>query len=195
MGDGPSGRQPTAPPQRNTGQRVVVWLSIAAIVIVLVLIGAQVIPRWWSQRVASVVDGSLSTGALYGLFIGFVFTLVPLVLLALVIRYRHEGRSWKGWIGWFVLVLLTAAPNLMTLGIVIGRSGAAQSAERTLDAEAPGFRLWSLIGAIAGALAMPCSCTSCAPTSWSRDENERMRREMAEPRTNGAHGRPRIGPF
>ena len=122
MGDGPSGRQPTAPPQRNTGQRVVVWLSIAAIVIVLVLIGAQVIPRWWSHRVASVVDGSLSTGALYGLFIGFVFTLVPLVLVALVIRYRREGRSWKGWIGWFVLVLLTAAPNLMTLGIVIGRS-------------------------------------------------------------------------
>ncbi len=130
MGDGPSGRQPTAPPQRNTGQRVVVWLSIAAIVIVLVLIGAQVIPRWWSHRVASVVDGSLSTGALYGLFIGFVFTLVPLVLLALVIRYRREGRSWKGWIGWFVLVLLTAAPNLMTLGIVIGRSKAAHAAER-----------------------------------------------------------------
>ena len=180
MGDGPSGRQPTAPPQRNTGQRVVVWLSIAAIVIVLVLIGAQVIPRWWSHRVASVVDGSLSTGALYGLFIGFVFTLVPLVLLALVIRYRREGRSWKGWIGWFVLVLLTAAPNLMTLGIVIGRSGAAHAAERTFDVEAPGFRLWSLIGVIAGALAMALLVYLVRSRGWFRDENERMRREMGE---------------
>ena len=172
MGDGPSGRQPTAPPQRNTGQRVVVWLSIAAIVIVLVLIGAQVIPRWWSHRVASVVGGSLSTGALYGLFIGFVFTLVPLVLLALVIRYRREGRSWKGWIGWFVLVLLTAAPNLM--------SGAAHAAERTFDVEAPGFRLWSLIGAIAGALAMALLVYLVRSRGWFRDENERMRREMGE---------------
>ena len=97
-------------------------MSGTAIVVVLVLIGAQVIPRWWSHRVASVVDGSLTTGAFYGLFIGFVFTLVPLVLAALVIRYAtRQGRSWKGWIGWFVLVLLTRR----NAGIVVGRADRA----------------------------------------------------------------------
>ncbi len=138
------------PRQRDTGRRVVTWIVVAVIVVVLVLIGAQVIPRWWSHRVANVVDGSLTTGALFGLFIGFVFTVVPLILLALVIRYRREGRSWKGWIGWLLLVLITAAPNLMTLGIVLGRSSAAHAAERTLDVDAPGFRTWSLVGAIGG---------------------------------------------
>ena len=168
------------PRQRDTGRRVVTWIVVAVIVVVLVLIGAQVIPRWWSHRVASVVDGSLTTGALFGLFIGFVFTVVPLILLALVIRYRREGRSWKGWIGWLLLVLITAAPNLMTLGIVLGRSSAAHAAERTFDVDAPGFRTWSLVGAIAGFAAVAALVYLVRTRGWFRDQNRRMRNELAE---------------
>ena len=38
----------------------------------------------------------------------------------------------------------------MTLGIVLGISDAAHAGDRILDVEGPGFRLWSLIGAIVG---------------------------------------------
>jgi hypothetical protein len=42
----------------------------------------------------------------------------------------------------------------MTLSIVVGNSGAAKAGRTALDADAPGFRLWSLIGAILGGLAV-----------------------------------------
>ena len=115
---------------------------------------AAVIPRWWGQRVANVVDSSLTVGALYGLFIGFVFTVAPLLLLLVVIRWRTSDRTWLGWLGWIILVLLLAAPNLMTLSIVLSNNGAAKAGRIALDADGPGFRLWSLIGAILGGLAV-----------------------------------------
>jgi hypothetical protein len=132
--------------------------AIALIVAISLLLGwfaaAAVIPRWWAQRVGNVVDGSLTVGALYGLFIGFVFTVAPLLLLLAIIRWRTPDRTWLGWLGWIALVLLLAAPNLMTLGIVVGISDAAHAGDRILDVEGPGFRLWSLIGAILGGFAV-----------------------------------------
>jgi hypothetical protein len=53
-------------------------------------------------------------------------------------------------------VLIAAAltaPNLMTLGIAIGTSPAAQAGDRTMDVTAPGFRYASLWGVVLGALA------------------------------------------
>jgi hypothetical protein len=133
-----------------------ITIGVVAVIAVLLgyLIAAAVIPRWWAQRVARVVDGSLTTGALYGLFIGFVFTAAPLLLFLAVWKWRSPRRTWLGWLGWFVLALLLAAPNLMTLGIVLGISDAAHDGDRTLSVEGPGFRLWSLIGAILGAVAV-----------------------------------------
>jgi hypothetical protein len=112
------------------------------------LIAAAVIPRWWAQQVGNVVEGSLTVGALYGLFIGFVFTLAPLLLVLAVWKWRSPHRTWLGWLGWLLLVVLLAVPNLMTLSIVLGISDAAHAGDRILDVEGPGFRLWSLIGAL-----------------------------------------------
>lgn len=126
-----------------------VGLAIGIVLVVVVLIGAAVIPRWWSQRVGDAVDGSLTTGALFGAFVGFVFTLAPLAILGLARRLRGRGYTWKGWLGWIAAALVLALPNLMTLGIVLGRGNAAHAGERTLDTEGPGFRLWSLLGALA----------------------------------------------
>ncbi len=52
-----------------------------------------------------------------------------------------------------VVAAVLAIPNLMTLGIVLGRGNAAHAGERTLDVEAPAFRGASLAGALI-ALAM-----------------------------------------
>jgi hypothetical protein len=143
-----------APSQPNWQRRLVIGIVAVVAAVLVYLIGAAIIPRWWAQRVGNVVDGSLTVGALYGLFIGFVFTVAPLLLVLAVYRWRSERRTWLGWLCWLAVVLLLAAPNLMTLGIVLGISDAAHAGDRILDVDGPGFRLWSLIGAILGVAAV-----------------------------------------
>ena len=142
-----------APPP-NWQRRITIGIVAIVAAVLLYLIAAAVIPRWWAQRVGNVVDGSLTVGALYGLFIGFVFTVAPLLLALAVYRWRSDRRTWLAWLAWLAVVLLLAAPNLMTLGIVLGISDAAHAGDRILDVEGPGFRLWSLIGAIVGVAAV-----------------------------------------
>lgn len=119
-------------------------------VLLLYFTAAAVVPRWWAQRVADVVDGSLTTGALYGLFIGFTFTVLPIAVGAASVKWRSSKRRWVGWLVWVGIVLVCALPNIMTGAIVFGRSDAAHAGDRILDVDGPGFRLWSLIGIIVG---------------------------------------------
>ena len=136
------------------GRKLLIGVLVVCGLVVLYLIGAAIIPRWWAQRVADVVDDRMTVGALFGLFIGLVFTVVPLVVAWIIVRLRSPRRTWKGWLGWLGVVALTAAPNLMTLGIVTGNSNGAHAGDRILDVDGPGFRLWSLIGAILGVAAV-----------------------------------------
>ncbi len=126
----------------------------AGVVIVVVLggglIASATIPRWWAQRVGDQVEGSLITGAFIGLFYGFVFTALPLLVLAAVARWRRTPRAILIAIG---VAAVLAIPNLMTLGIVLGTGNAAHAGERILDVEAPAFRGATLVGALI-ALAM-----------------------------------------
>jgi len=129
-------------------------LLFAGIVIVVVLggglIASATIPRWWAQRIGDQVDGSIVAGTLIGLFYGFVFTALPLLVLAAVFRWRRTPRAIAVAVGFAVIL---AIPNLMTLGIVLGTGNAAHAGERILDVEAPAFRGASLVGALI-ALAM-----------------------------------------
>jgi len=160
------------------GRRVLIGGAVVAGLVIAYLIAAAVIPRWWAQRVADVVDGRLTVGALYGLFIGAVFTLVPLVVARMVIRFRRQGRTWKGWVGWLVVVLLTAAPNLMTLGIVLGDNDAAHDGDRILSVEGNGFRLWSFIGAILGAVAFAAFLYLASSRRRNRQRASDLRDEL-----------------
>lgn len=134
---------------RNIGRRVLLVVIGAAVLVISYLIGAAVMPRWWAQRVSNVIDGRLIFGNMLGFSVGLVFTLLPLFILATGWRFR---KSWKRAAGTVVVALLAAAPNLLTLGIVIGSGNAAHAGERILDVDGPGFRGGSLIGAIVGAL-------------------------------------------
>ncbi len=121
------------------------------VVIVLALVGSAVLPRWWSHRIGDQVNGSITSGILLGLFYGFVFTFVPLVVLWLTFRKRRTLKTALVLLG---VAIVLAGPNLLTLGIVIGRGHAAHAGERTLDVEAPDFRTSSLIGAILAVAAL-----------------------------------------
>lgn len=131
--------------------RKVVWAGIVAVMGVIAwYIGASVIPRWWAQRVGGVVDGRLTIGSLAGLFVGIVFTLLPLVVLWAGVRFR---KTWKRAAGFLVGAIVLGAPNLFLLGIVMGDGNAAHAGERILDVEGPGYRGASLIGSVLGGLA------------------------------------------
>jgi hypothetical protein len=132
----------------NWSRRLVVSLVLVALVVLLGLAASATIPRWWAQRIGDQVDGSIVTGTFVGLFYGFVFTILPLLVLAAVLRWR---RTWRALVIATVLALVLALPNLMTLGIVIGRGNAAHAGDRILDVEAPAFRGGTLVGVLIAA--------------------------------------------
>jgi len=139
-----------SPPQRTTSdpnwsRRIGVGIGVVVAVTLVGLVGAAFLPRWWAQRIGDQVEGSITTGGFLGLFYGFVFTLLPLVLLWLAFRFprswRHRGIA-------VVVAVLLAAPNLLTLGIVLGTGNGAHAGDRILDVEAPAFRGGTLAGAL-----------------------------------------------
>ncbi len=137
----------TAGGERNLGRRVLFFVIGAAVLVIAYLIGAAVLPRWWAQRVSNVIDGRLVFGKMLGFSVGLIFTLLPLFILATGWRFK---KSWRRALGFVVAALVAAAPNLLTLGIVIGSGNAAHAGERILDVDGPGFRGGSLVGAIVG---------------------------------------------
>lgn len=131
--------------------------TLAVVVTLLVLVVAYFVlaafvPRWWSLRIAGLADGGFARGILWGLLIGFLCTVIPLVLLAWVWRVRRWKYRRGVQILLAVLALVVAIPNLMTLSVVLGGGNAAHAGERIMDVDAPGFRGASLVGAVTGAV-------------------------------------------
>ena len=127
------------------GRRFVWAAGLLAVLVVALLVASATVPRWWAHRIGDQVDGSITQGTLLGLFYGFVFTLVPIALVILILRWR---RTWKTIAVALFIGIVFALPNLMTLSIVVGRGNAAHAGDRTLDVDAPAFRGGSLAGAL-----------------------------------------------
>jgi hypothetical protein len=126
------------------------WPTLVAVaaVVLLVVLASAFLPRWWSHRVGDRVDESMTKGILLGLFLGFVFTFIPLLVAWVSVR---RIRSLRGRIVGVLVAAVLASPNLLTLSIVVGTGNAAHAGDRTLDVEAPGFRGAALVGALAAA--------------------------------------------
>ncbi|MFI2365720.1 hypothetical protein [Promicromonospora sp. NPDC019610] len=135
------------PDWRDIGKRL---LGVAGVILAVWLIYQFLdafLPRWWAQVIGNAVDGSFAAGAWWGLLVGAVFTLVPVLFLAQAVFTR---RSWQVRGALLALAVVFAVPNLMTLGIVLGTSAAAHAGERILDVNGPAFRGGSAWGAVAG---------------------------------------------
>ena len=161
--------------ERGWSRTVVTVLVTVVLLILLAYLGAAFLPRWWSHRIGGQVENSITRGIILGLFYGFVFTLLPLLTLRWTFRKR---RPWKAWAILGALALLLAAPNLLTLGIVIGSGHAAHAGERTLDVDAPGFRGSVLAGAIVAALAVMVGQYLVSSRRHNRRELERLREQV-----------------
>jgi hypothetical protein len=137
--------EPAQPVDPDRSRRIVFSLVVLLGLTLIALLGAAFLPRWWAQRIGDQAQGSFTSGTLVGLFYGFVFTLVPLALLWAALEIF---RSRKIRIAALVLAAALAAPNLLTLGIVLGSGSGAHAGDRILDVEAPFFRGATLIGAL-----------------------------------------------
>lgn len=139
--------EPHAPakPATDWKHRLLVWGGMTVAIVVALLIGAAFIPRWWAHRVGDQANESFAGGIMLGLFYGFIFTVLPLLLIVWGVRRRRSGRMWL-WV--LVAAALLALPNLFTLSIVLGPGSGAHAGDRTLDVEAPGFRGATLAGAL-----------------------------------------------
>jgi hypothetical protein len=146
----PDGQKSTLAPWRT---RIIGTVAVIAALIIIYLILAAFIPRWWAQRIAGIVDSSFSKGIGWGLMYGLLGSAIPLFLLlfAALIWRRRAGKFVAGAAA--VLALIIAIPNLMTLSIVLGESSAAHAGQRILDVDAPAFRGASLVGAIVAVVA------------------------------------------
>jgi len=124
-------------------------IGVAGLVLLFLgwLIAVAWLPRWWARRIGNQVDGSMTSGVLFGLVIGFVFTAVPLFVARFALK---RDRRWKHRAIIVLGALFLAVPNLATLGIVFGNGNAAHAGERILDVDGPGFRGGSVFGAVFG---------------------------------------------
>lgn len=155
------------------------WGAVALVVVLVsAWIAAAFIPRWWAQRVGDQVNGSIPAGITLGLVYGFLFTILPLLLVVWAVQRR---RGWRAYLAFAIGALVLAAPNLFTLGIVVGTGNAAHAGDRTLDVEAPGFRGGTLTGAILAALGVGAIAYLLASRRRAREELARLRETLPAP--------------
>ncbi len=140
--------QPTVAPARWV-VKIVAVIVLVGVALLVWWVGRSLLPREWAQHVKGQANGSLTAGTSWGLFYGFVFTFVPLVLL-FQIRRRFFSWAWRGIVA--VAAVVLAIPNWLTLYIVVSGSKAAHDGERIFSDNAPGFRWGSLWGAVVGAV-------------------------------------------
>ncbi len=164
------------PESRSVWGRRAKWIGGGlAVFVVAVLIASATVPRWWAQRIGDQVDGSITQGTLLGLFYGFVFTLVPIAVVVLILRWR---RTWRTVVVALVVAVVFALPNLLTLSITVGRGNAAHAGDRVLDVEAPAFRGGSLAGAL-------LACLLIAFVAYLLITRSRARKELSATAARG----------
>lgn len=123
-------------------------LPAAALLILLIAYFAlaAVLPVWWANVIRNQVQGNLGAGILAGMFYGFVFTFVPLLVAW---QATHKAVTWPWKIGLVLLAVAIATPNLLTAAVMISNSAAAHNGQRILGTEATWFPLWTQISAVA----------------------------------------------
>lgn len=83
---------------------------------------------------------------LVGMFYGFVFTFIPLLVAWQATR---KAVSWPWKIAIVLVAVAIATPNLLTAGIVFGSTESAHAGQRTLSVDAGFFTTWTAISAVA----------------------------------------------
>ncbi|WP_307076671.1 hypothetical protein [Arthrobacter pascens] len=130
----------------NWPARIILMMVAILVLVIAYFALAAVLPIWWANVIRNQVQGNLGVGILVGMFYGFVFTFVPLM-----VAWQATGKAikWPWKIALILLAVVLATPNLLTAAIMISNSTAAHNGQRILGTEATWFPLWTQISAVA----------------------------------------------
>lgn len=122
--------------------------AVAGVVLVIGYVIASVtVPLMWANSIRDQIGGQLGNSIPLGMFYGFVFTFVPI----LVAWQAHRGKLNK-WVrvSLVVLGILLLIPNLLTLGVLYGNTNSAADARSIWANSANWFGTWSQVFMVAG---------------------------------------------
>jgi len=80
----------------KAGKVTVVTILVAAVVVALFLIASAFLPRQWALVIGRQVDGNIGQGTLWGLFYGFLFTLLPVLVIGQARRAMFSTLATQG---------------------------------------------------------------------------------------------------
>lgn len=161
----------------NWKRRLILGGTAIVVLVLLILFARAYLPRWWAHRVGGQAKGHFSGGIWWGMFYGILFTFLPLIVARQAVRKRFK-RPAK--IITVVVAILLAAPNLLTLSVVLGSGGAAHAGQRIMDVEAPAFRGATLVGSIIGLAAGGFAIYALASRHRRGAELKRLRKRDRE---------------
>ncbi|WOH20331.1 hypothetical protein IRJ34_08405 [Paenarthrobacter sp. GOM3] len=130
----------------NAGVKVILILVALLVAVCACFILGAILPRWWSDVIAGQIRRDLGASVLVGMFYGFVFTFIPLLVAWQATR---KAVTWPWKISILLVAVAIATPNLLTAGIVFGSTESAHAGQRTLSVDAGFFTTWTAISAIA----------------------------------------------
>ncbi|HEY8753398.1 MAG TPA: hypothetical protein VIM40_07100 [Arthrobacter sp.] len=138
--------QETPGKKANWAARIILVVVALLVVVIAYFALAAVLPVWWANVIRNQVQGNLGAGILVGMFYGFVFTLVPLLVAWQATR---RAVAWPLKLAIVLVAVALATPNLLTAEIMFGSSEAAHNGQRILGTDATWFPMWTQISAIA----------------------------------------------
>ncbi|MDO5751644.1 hypothetical protein [Arthrobacter sp.] len=141
-------------PTRESKGKLPVWLwrtilgAIVAVVLVVgYLIASVTVPLMWANSIRDQVGGQLGNSIPLGMFYGFTFTFVPIL-----IAWQAHHKKLNKWvrISLVSLGVLLTIPNLLTLGVLYGNTQTAADARSIWANSANWFGTWSQIFMVVG---------------------------------------------
>jgi hypothetical protein len=156
-------REVPARKSSNWAAKVIVVLVLVAVAVISYFVLAAVLPLWWANTIKDQVGGNLGSGILVGMFYGFVFTFVPLLVAW---QATHRRVSWPLKIAILLVAVALATPNLLTLAVMNGTTESSHNAQRIIGTDATWFPMWSGISAIAAGVVFVIALVLW--TAWRR---------------------------
>lgn len=145
------------PTEKAAKAKIPSWLVrttlglIAAVVLVIgYLLASVTVPLMWATAIRDQIGGQLGNSIPLGMFYGFTFTFIP-VVVAWQAHYRRLNKWLR--IAFLGLGLLLTTPNLLTLGVLYGTTGTAADARAIWANSANWFGTWSQLFMVLGVVA------------------------------------------
>lgn len=99
--------------------------------------------RAWANWLGNRIDGNMVEGTLWGLCLGFFFSLIPLIVARQALRRR---LSFVARMVILVIAVVVALPNIATLSIRFGTDKGSEIARNILQTDASGLITGTYIG-------------------------------------------------